>query len=113
MFLILNITSHITLLHSKSFTVWTSCITSDDSNKGCSSSIVWTVDESKKEKYLNKEMFRDDFNKKYLNEFGKIKELTAPVIYNLNLFSCYDYYKERVVLIEMHVKLYILSQAKG
>ena len=68
-------------------------------NKGCSSSIVWTVDESKKEKYLNKEMFRDDFNKKYLNEFGEIKELTAPVIYNLNLFSCYDYYKERVVLI--------------
>ena len=44
-------------------------------------------------------MFLDDLNKKYLNEFGKIKELTAPVIYNLNLFSCYDYYKERVVLI--------------
>ena len=68
-------------------------------NKGCWSSIVWTVNQSKKEKYLNKEIFRDDFNKKYLNEFGKIKELTAPIIYNLNLFSCYDYYKERVVLI--------------
>ncbi len=68
-------------------------------NKGFSSSVVWTMDDYKKEEYLNKKTLRDDFDKKYLNVFGAIKEFSTPVVYNLNLFSCYDYFKERVVLI--------------
>ena len=63
-------------------------------NKGFSSSVVWTIDEIKKEEYLNKKILHDEFDKKYLNEFGSIKEFSAPVVYNLNLFSCYDYFKE-------------------
>ena len=69
-----------------------------NNNKKCSS-VVWTVDSAIKEKLLDKKKFDNEFEKKYTNAFGQITAVSKPVKYNLNVISCYEYFKERVVLI--------------
>ena len=69
-----------------------------NNNKKCSS-VVWTVDSAIKEKLLDNKKFDNEFEKKYANAFGQITTVSKPVKYNLNVISCYEYFKERVVLI--------------
>ena len=68
-------------------------------NNKKSSSVVWTVDSQQKEKLLKNKNFRNEFEKKYAKAFGQITKTSKPTIYNLNVVSCYEYFKERVVLI--------------
>ena len=68
-------------------------------NNKKSSSVVWTVDSQQKEKLLKSKNFRNEFEKKYAEAFGQITKTSKPTIYNLNVVSCYEYFKERVVLI--------------
>ena len=69
-----------------------------NNNKKCSS-VVWTVDSAIKEKLLDNKKFDNEFEKKYANAFGQITTVSKPVKYDLNVISCYEYFKERVVLI--------------
>ncbi len=69
-----------------------------NNNKKCSS-VVWTVDSALKEKLLDNKKFDNEFEKKYANAFGQITTVSKPVKYDLNVISCYEYFKERVVLI--------------
>tara|TARA_B100000287_G_scaffold323399_1_gene307409 strand:- start:1048 stop:2235 length:1188 start_codon:yes stop_codon:yes gene_type:complete len=66
---------------------------------GKCSSVVWTLENSKIEKFSNKKYFYEAFKTKYANAFGEIEKISTPTIYNLNIFSCYEYFKDRVVLI--------------
>ena len=68
-------------------------------NNKKSSSVVWTVDSQQKEKLLKNKNFRNEFEKKYAEAFGHITKTSKPAIYNLNVVSCYEYFKERVVLV--------------
>ena len=68
-------------------------------NNKKSSSVVWTVYSQQKEKLLKNKNFRNEFEKKYAKAFGQITKTSKPTIYNLNVVSCYEYFKERVVLI--------------
>ena len=68
-------------------------------NNKKSSSVVWTVDSQLKEKLLKNKNFSNEFEKKYAEAFGQITKTSKPTIYNLNVVSCYEYFKERVVLI--------------
>ena len=68
-------------------------------NKQKSSSVVWTVDSKSKKKLLEKKNFFNEFEKKYAKAFGQITKISKPVIYNLNVISCYEYFKERIVLV--------------
>ena len=68
-------------------------------NNKKSSSVVWTVDSQLKEKLLKNKNFLNEFEKKYAEAFGQITKTSKPTIYNLNVVSCYEYFKERVVLI--------------
>ena len=40
-----------------------------------------------------------NLKKKYAKAFGQITKVSKPVKYNLNVISCYEYFKDRVVLI--------------
>ena len=68
-------------------------------NNKKSSSVVWTVYSQQKEKLLKNKNFRNEFEKKYAKAFGQITKTSKPTIYNLNVVSCYEYFKERVVLV--------------
>ena len=68
-------------------------------NNKKSSSVVWTVDSQLKEKLLKNKNFSNEFEKKYAEAFGQITKTSKPTIYNLNVVSCYEYFKERVVLV--------------
>ena len=68
-------------------------------NNKKSSSVVWTVDSEFKEKLLDKKNFSNEFEKKYSKAFGRITKTSRPAIYNLNVISCYEYFKERIVLV--------------
>jgi len=68
-------------------------------NNKKSSSVVWTVDLPFKQKLLENKNFYNEFEKKYSEAFGKIIKTSKPVIYNLSVISCYEYFKERIVLI--------------
>ena len=68
-------------------------------NNKKSSSVVWTVYSQQKEKLLKNKNFRNEFEKKYAEAFGQITKTSKPTIYNLNVVSCYEYFKERVVLV--------------
>ena len=61
------------------------------------SSVVWTTES--KYKFKKKENFFSEFKKKYRDFFGPILNVTNPVEYNLNVFYCYKYFKNKVVLI--------------
>ena len=68
-------------------------------NNKKSSSVVWTVDSELKEKLLEKKNFYNEFEKKYSKAFGQIIKTSRPSVYNLNIVSCYEYFKERIVLV--------------
>ncbi len=68
-------------------------------NNKKSSSVVWTVDSPFKNQMQEKNSFYNEFEKKYAKVFGQITKTSKPVIYNLNVISCYEYFKDRVVLI--------------
>ena len=68
--------------------------------KNNKSSIVWTIKNLRKDdSRIFEKNFKKEFNEKYNDFFGKIKSFTPPKKYNLNVFSCYESYKKRVVLI--------------
>ena len=46
-----------------------------------------------------KKDFIKEFEKKYREHFGKIENISDPVQYDLNVFYCYKYFKNRVILI--------------
>ena len=68
-------------------------------NNKNASSVVWTVDSPFKNQMQEKNSFYNEFEKKYAKVFGQITKTSKPVIYNLNVISCYEYFKDRVVLI--------------
>jgi len=61
------------------------------------SSVVWTID--CKQKFSDKGHLIDEFKKKYRDFFGTILNASNPVEYNLNVFYCYKYFKNKVVLV--------------
>ena len=63
------------------------------------SSVVWTLENNEKINFQKKKEFFIEFNKRYNQHFGKIENISRPIIYNLNVFYCYKYFKGRVVLI--------------
>ena len=68
--------------------------------KNNKSSIVWTIKNLRKDdSRIFEKNFKKEFKEKYNDFFGKIKSFTPPKKYNLNVFSCYESYKKRVVLI--------------
>ena len=46
-----------------------------------------------------KENFKEEFEKKYDNFFGKLISLSEVKKYPLNVFSCYDIFKKNIILI--------------
>lgn len=64
-----------------------------------SSSVVWTLESSCKLKFSSKKKFNEEFSKNYDDFFGRIKTISKPIAYNLNVFSCYDYFKGKILLI--------------
>ncbi len=68
-------------------------------NNKKSSSVVWTVDSPFKKKLLKDKGFYQEFEKKYAKAFGRITKTSKPVVYNLNVISCYEYFKKRIVLV--------------
>ena len=68
-------------------------------NNKKSSSVVWTVDSPLVKKLLEKKDFYNEFEKKYADAFGRIIKASKPTIYNLNIISCYEYFRERIVLV--------------
>ena len=43
--------------------------------------------------------FYNEFEKKYADAFGRVIKASKPAIYNLNIISCYEYFRERIVLV--------------
>ena len=68
-------------------------------NNKKSSSVVWTVDSAIRNKLLDNKKFNDVFKEKYAKAFGQITKISKPVKYNLNVISCYEFFKRRIVLI--------------
>ena len=68
-------------------------------NNKKSSSVVWTVDSASENKLLDSKKFNNAFEERYARAFGKITKISKPVKYNLNVISCYEYFKRRIVLI--------------
>jgi 2-octaprenyl-6-methoxyphenol hydroxylase len=68
-------------------------------NNKKSSSVVWTVDSAIEPKLLNNKKFNNAFQERYARAFGQITKISRPVKYNLNVISCYEYFKRRIVLI--------------
>ena len=68
-------------------------------NNKKSSSVVWTVDSPLKKKLLENKGFYNEFEKKYADAFGRVIKASKPAIYNLNIISCYEYFRERIVLV--------------
>ena len=68
-------------------------------NNKKSSSVVWTVDSAIKNKLLDNKKFNHAFQERYARAFGQITKISKPVKYNLNVISCYEYFKRRIVLI--------------
>ena len=63
------------------------------------SSVVWTIENNEKFNLKIKKDFIKEFEKKYRGHFGKIENISDPVQYDLNVFYCYKYFKNRVILI--------------
>ena len=68
-------------------------------NNKKSSSVVWTVDSAIENKLLDNKKFNYTFQERYARAFGRITKISKPVKYNLNVISCYEYFKKRIVLI--------------
>ena len=63
------------------------------------SSVVWTVDSEVANDAQFKRNFREEFEQKYDNFFGKLISLSKVKKYPLNVFSCYDIFKKNIILI--------------
>ena len=63
------------------------------------SSVVWTIENSMQIDLKRKNTFLKEFEKRYNGHFGKILNFSKPVTYNLNVFYCYNYFKNRIILI--------------
>ena len=63
------------------------------------SSVVWTIENSMQFDLKRKNTFLKEFEKRYNGHFGKILNFSKPVTYNLNVFYCYNYFKNRIILI--------------
>ena len=63
------------------------------------SSVVWTIENSMQIDLKRKNTFLKEFEKRYNGHFGKILNFSKPVPYNLNVFYCYNYFKNRIILI--------------
>ena len=55
------------------------------------SSVVWTVENSFKLDFRKKTTFFKAFENKYNGHFGKIKNFSKPVFYNLNVFYLHEF----------------------
>ena len=63
------------------------------------SSVVWTIENSMQIDLKRKNTFLKEFEKRYNGHFGKILNFSKPVPYNLNVFYCYNYFKNRIILV--------------
>ena len=64
------------------------------------SSVVWTIKNLNKKTVGDLEKnFKKEFAKKYNDFFGRLTSFSQPNKYDLNVFSCYEPFKNRVVLI--------------
>ena len=63
------------------------------------SSVVWTIENSMQLELKRKNTFLKEFEKRYNGHFGKILNFSKPVPYNLNVFYCYNYFKNRIILV--------------
>ena len=63
------------------------------------SSVVWTIENSMQLDLKRKNTFLKEFEKRYNGHFGKILNFSKPVPYDLNVFYCYNYFKNRIILI--------------
>ena len=63
------------------------------------SSVVWTIENSMQLDLKRKNTFLKEFEKRYNGHFGKILNFSKPVPYNLNVFYCYNYFKNRIILV--------------
>ena len=63
------------------------------------SSVVWTIENSMQLDLKRKNTFLKEFEKRYNGHFGKILNFSKPVTYTLNVFYCYNYFKNRIILI--------------
>tara|TARA_B100000989_G_scaffold284233_1_gene250859 strand:- start:4114 stop:5292 length:1179 start_codon:yes stop_codon:yes gene_type:complete len=61
------------------------------------SSVVWTLENNLSD--ISEENLKNLFEKKYSNYFGKLISMSTPVKYKLNLFSCYQDYKNGIILV--------------
>ena len=70
------------------------------SSKNKQSSVVWTVENSHGDLLkLSPKQFLDKFNKRYDNFFGEIQHISDPIKFNLNIFSCYEFHNNKIVLV--------------
>ncbi|MBF92024.1 MAG: hypothetical protein CMP34_04370 [Rickettsiales bacterium] len=70
------------------------------SYKNKKSSVVWTVENSYGNLLkLSHNQFLGEFKKRYKNFFGEIEFLSKPIKFNLNVFSCYKFYNNNIVLV--------------
>ena len=65
--------------------------------EGNQSSVVWTLENNLSD--ISEKNFRSLFEKKYSNFFGKVISISTPVKYKLDLFSCYQDYKNGIILV--------------
>ena len=63
------------------------------------SSVVWTIENSLQLDLKRKSTFLKEFEKRYNGHFGKIMNFSKPIFYNLNVFYCYNYFKNRIILV--------------
>ena len=63
------------------------------------SSVVWTIENSMQIDLKRKNTFLKEFEKRYNGHFGKILNFSKPVPYDLNVFYCYNYFKNRIILV--------------
>ena len=69
-------------------------------SKNKRSSVVWTVDNIHGDLLkLNPNQFLNEFNKRYDNFFGDIQHISDPIKFNLNIFSCYEFHNNKIVLV--------------
>ena len=70
------------------------------SSKNKQSSVVWTVENIHGDLLkLSPNQFLNEFNKRYDNFFGKIQHMSNPIKFNLNIFSCYEFHNNKIVLV--------------
>ena len=62
-------------------------------------SVVSTIENSMRLELKRKNTFLKEFEKRYNGHFGKILNFSKPVPYNLNVFYCYNYFKNRIILV--------------